>query len=64
MVSREGGVPLLSETWSGHTTGTVLFKERAEALIDEFKNTGSPRYPIADSKRYTQENTRIIKQIS
>jgi transposase len=61
MVSQDGGVPFFSKTWDGNTADTVIFKERAEALINEFKKTESPRYLIADSKLYTQENANIIK---
>ena len=50
MVSQDGGVPFFSKTWDGHTADTVMFKERAEALINEFKKTESPRYLMADSK--------------
>jgi len=63
MVSQDGGVPFFSKTWDGNTADTVIFKERAGALINEFKKTESPRYLIADSKLYTQENANIIKHL-
>jgi transposase len=64
MVSQDGGVPILSKAWDGNAADTVIFKQRAEGLINELKNTESPRYLIADSKLYTEENSKIIKNLS
>ncbi|MBK8534316.1 MAG: hypothetical protein IPL59_03850 [Candidatus Competibacteraceae bacterium] len=50
MVSQEGGVPIVFQAWDGNAADTVIFQQRAESLINEFKKTGSPRYLIADSK--------------
>jgi hypothetical protein len=33
MVSQDGGVPFLSQSWDGNASDTVVFKERCEALI-------------------------------
>jgi transposase len=63
MVSQDGGVPIISQAWDGNAADTVIFKQRAESLIDEFKKTESPRYLIADSKLYTQENSKIISDL-
>lgn len=63
MVSQDGGVPFFSKAWDGNTADTVIFKERAEALINEFRKTEAPRYLIADSKLYTEENASIIKNL-
>lgn len=63
MVSQDGGVPLFSKAWDGNTADTVIFKERAEALIAEFQKTEAPRYLIADSKLYTKENASIISKL-
>jgi transposase len=56
MVSQDGGVPILSQALDGNAADTVIFKQRAERLINEFKKTNSPCYLIADSKLYTEEN--------
>ena len=67
IVSQDGGVPFLSKSWDGNKRGdsatalfpasdNAVFKERSEALIKEFKASEMPRYLIADSKLYTQEN--------
>jgi transposase len=63
MVSQDGGVPIVSQAWDGNATDTVIFKQRAESLINEFKKIGSPRYLVADSKLYTEENSKIIKNL-
>ena len=52
MVSQDGGVPIVSQAWDGNAADTVIFKQRAESLINEFKKIGSPRYLVADSKLY------------
>lgn len=56
MVSQDGSVPFLSKSWDGNTSDNTVFKERCEELIKQFKNSDTPRYLIADSKLYTQEN--------
>src|SRR5215510_13596858 len=33
LVSQDGGGPLVSQSWDGHTSDTQIFKERAEALM-------------------------------
>lgn len=63
MVSQDGGVPIVSQAWDGNAADTVIFKQRAESLINEFKKIGSPRYLVADSKLYTEENSKIIKNL-
>jgi len=56
IVSQDGGVPLVSKSWDGNSSDNEIFKARAKALIGQFKASKSPRYLIADSKLYTQEN--------
>jgi transposase len=56
MVSQDGGVPLLSQSWDGNASDNSVFKERCEALIAQFKASESPRYLIADAKVYTEAN--------
>jgi transposase len=57
MVSQDGGVPFISQSWDGNTSDTTVFKERCEALIAQVQASETPRYLIADSKLYTEENT-------
>jgi transposase len=56
MVSQDGGIPLLSQSWDGNASDNIVFKERCEALIAQFKASESPRYLIADAKVYTEAN--------
>jgi transposase len=50
MVSQDGGVPFMSQSWDGNASDTVVFKERCAALIAQFAASESPRYLIADAK--------------
>lgn len=56
MVSQDGGVPFVSQSWDGNASDTEVFKERSAALIAQFEASQTPRYVIADSKLYTKEN--------
>lgn len=56
MVSQDGGVPLISQSWDGNASDNVVFKERCEALMTQFKASETPRYLIADCKLYTEAN--------
>jgi transposase len=56
MVSQDGGVPFLSQSWDGNACDNEIFKERSAALIEQFKASESPRYLIADSKLYMEAN--------
>jgi transposase len=56
MVSQDGGVPLISRSWDGNASDNAVFKERCERLIEQFKDSETPRYLIADSKLYTKNN--------
>jgi transposase len=63
MVSQDGGVPFLSKSWDGHTSDTQIFQERAQALLTAFKNAPSPRYLIADSKLYHDDNAANLANL-
>jgi len=56
MVSQDGGVPLLMKTWSGNESDTVIFRERTQALVEQFGESELARYLIADSKLYDSGN--------
>src|SRR5918997_3145511 len=36
MVSQDGGVPLVSQTWDGHASDRQIFQDRAQALLSTF----------------------------
>jgi len=63
MVSQDGGVPLLSKSWDGNTSDTQVFQERAQALLKTLKDSPSPRYLVADSKLYHEDNAEHLKEL-
>ena len=63
MVSQDGGVPVVSKSWDGHTSDTQVFQKRAEALMRAFKDTPSPRYLVADAKLYCADNAVHLAQL-
>jgi transposase len=56
MVSQDGGVPVSSKSWEGHTSESQVFQERAQALLAAFQQAPSPRYLSADAQRYPEDN--------
>jgi len=64
MVSQDGGVPFISQSRNGNASDTTIFKERCEALLKEFQASETPRYLIADSKLYTEENASNLACLS
>jgi transposase len=56
MVSQDGGVPVVSKSWDGHSADTQIFQERAPAFMSALKTSPSPRYLMADAKLYTADN--------
>ena len=63
MVSQDGGVPLLSKSWDGNASDTQIFQERATALMATFKRSPTPRYLVADSKLYNEDNAANLSQL-
>ena len=43
---------MISKSWNGNTSDTKIFRERAKALVDSFREAEGPRYLIAASKLY------------
>jgi transposase len=63
MVSQDGGVPLMSKSWDGNTSDIEVFQERARALIETLKKSPSPRYLVADTKLYHEDNAANLKAL-
>src|SRR5712671_4860020 len=63
LVSQDGGVPLASKSWDGNASDTQIFQDRAEALLATLKGSPTPRYLIADSKLYSEDNAVQLKQL-
>ena len=61
MVSQDGGVPFVSKSFDGNTSDTQIFQERTQALMTTLKNSPTPRYLVADSKLYDQDNAAHLK---
>jgi transposase len=63
MVSQDGGVPLVSQTWDGNASDSQVLQERAKALLVTFEHSSTPRYLIADSKLYSEENAKSLAKL-
>ena len=63
MVSQDGGVPLVSQTWGGNASDNQIFQDRAQALLSTFNASPAPRYLIADSKLYSQDNAAHLNAL-
>lgn len=56
MVSQDGGGPLVSTSWDGHTSDTQIFQARAPAFMRALKTSPSPQDLMADAKLDTEDN--------
>src|SRR5438128_12276619 len=63
MVSQDGGVPFVSKSWDGNTADTQIFQDRAQALIATLKSSPTPRYLVADSKLYHEDNAGNLQAL-
>ena len=63
MVSQDGGVPFVSQSWDGNASDTEIFQERAAALIATFQSSPTPRYLVADSKLYNDANAANLQAL-
>ena len=63
VTSQDGGIPFMTKTWSGNASDTIILRERAKALIEEFSKSGN-RYLVADSKLYAEETALTLNKIN
>lgn len=63
LVSQDGGVPLMMKSWDGNASDNKIFTERSSTLIEHFQQSSMPRYLIADSKLYSEENAVNLNQL-
>ena len=63
MVSQDGGIPFVSKSWDGNTSDIEIFQARAQALVAALKNAPGPRYLIADSKLYHDDNAANLENL-
>jgi len=64
LVSQDGGIPFVSQSWDGNGSDNVIFEQRAKALVNEFKVSDTPQFLIADSKLYCKKSAPTLAQIS
>lgn len=64
MVSQDGGIPLICKSWSGNANDSIIFKDRAKKLMDNFESASFDNTLIADSKLYTLPNADNLKNLS
>ena len=57
IVSQNGGLPIFMQAWDGNSNDSQIFKERSQALVEQLEAADTPRYLIADSKLYSQDNS-------
>jgi transposase len=63
MVSQDGGVPLLRQSWDGHASATQVFQERAQTLMTTVQHSPRPRYVVADCTLDHQEHAAHVKAL-
>ena len=63
MVSQDGGIPFMEKAFSGNESDNNIFRERSKKLIEEFGNSETPRYLIADSKLYSAKNATNLQKM-
>jgi transposase len=64
MVSQDGGVPCVSNSWDGNTSAIQVFQERARGLMTAVQNAPSPRYVIADAKLSHEAHAPNLQALS
>ena len=63
VVSQDGGIPFVSTSWDGNTSDIEIFQARTQALLAAFQSAPSPRYLIADSKLYHEDNAAHLRHL-
>jgi transposase len=63
VTSEDGGIPLMTKTLSGNASDTVVLRERAEALREEFEKSGS-RCLVADCKLYAADTAPTLNSLN
>jgi len=63
LVSQDGGVPLVSQSWDGNASDSQIFQDRAQALRSTFAQSATPRYLMADSKLSSKDHAAHLKPL-
>jgi hypothetical protein len=61
-VSQDGGVPLVSKSGDGHASERRCSRQ-AEALVRACASSPTPRYLVADAKRYTEDTAATLAKL-
>lgn len=62
VTTQDGGIPFITRAWDGNASDSVVLRERAKALMEEFSKS-SNRYLVADSKLYAEETAKTLNKI-
>ena len=63
ITSNDSGIPLMTKTFSGNASDSVILRERAKSLIDTFCKSG-PRCLVADSKLFSEKSAPALDEIN
>lgn len=63
VTSQDGGIPFITKTLSGNASDSIILRERAQALMNEFALSG-PRCLVADCKLYASDTAPTLNQIN
>ncbi|MBI2334052.1 MAG: IS1634 family transposase, partial [Chloroflexi bacterium] len=63
LVAQDGGVPLACRSWDGNQSDDLIFRQRAQQLIEVFGRSPLPRYLILDSKGYSEANAENLRHL-
>ena len=60
---QDGGIPIMMQSYDGNESDVQIFKDRAQKLVEQFKEASGPRYLILDSKGYTEDNASNLSRL-
>lgn len=64
MVSQDGGVPLMMQSWDGNSSDNTIFRERTKFLVEALKGADWKGCLVADSKLYHAKNAEHLKLLT
>lgn len=64
MVSQDGGLPLMMQSWDGNSSDNTIFRERTKFLVEALKDVDWKGYLVADSKLYHAKNAEYLKLLT
>lgn len=60
LVSQDGSVPRVSQSWDGKASDPQIFQERAAALLTAFAQAPTPRHLVADAQLSHEANAPTL----